>query len=550
MKKLAVSVFALAVSFAGMSQTSNNLVDFEDINGHAPVETNSIDNNYFYNNYCIEFFHDSINSSTLPIYSQVGAPRTAFVVAYNTYSTSKGTVCNNISTDDDAPISSPLDEGCYLLTDVDAGPTQNPKPLVIDYDEDCTVCDSASGFLLDVDGNSNFQEGWRLEAFTTNPNIAEDTIYILSDDWSNCGVCPNVPGFSSPGYYNSADDGTAKYWEFQLNNPIDYLKFTYIGHPDRGAGIAFDEFYFCSIEQDTTPEPEICEVNAGFEPQIDMCKVSFTNFSAPGNSSTEIVGYKWTFGDGTSSNEENPVYFYDQPGVYQVCLEVTAIKDGECCTDIYCTEIEINEECPEGCEGDIELNYERTTVCDSCAYTFSANIFGNYYPVIGYQWDFGDGTTSTEANPTHVYQVPGAQQVCLRVVLDSPEECCIIERCIEIPGCEEVKAMMKNESTGFNPSDSERDFTDDVRTGDKVSLFPNPVNDMMNIELLDKVESSTLYNKRYTIFDVRGVEVQSGTLESTSKNKAIVDVSELPEGMYIMKINGFDVNESFSFQKK
>ncbi|MEL6357569.1 MAG: M4 family metallopeptidase, partial [Bacteroidota bacterium] len=41
---------------------------------------------------------------------------------------------------------------------------------------------------------------------------------------------------------------------------------------------------------------------------------------------------------------------------------------------------------------------------------FINNSFGN-----GYFWDFGDGTTSTEQNPVHVYNTPGAYDVSLLV---------------------------------------------------------------------------------------------------------------------------------------
>jgi hypothetical protein len=36
-------------------------------------------------------------------------------------------------------------------------------------------------------------------------------------------------------------------------------------------------------------------------------------------------------------------------------------------------------------------------------------------PLAAHQWDFGDGTTSTDQNPTHVYAVPGTYTVTLTV---------------------------------------------------------------------------------------------------------------------------------------
>ncbi|ALO43738.1 PKD domain-containing protein [Pseudoalteromonas phenolica] len=38
--------------------------------------------------------------------------------------------------------------------------------------------------------------------------------------------------------------------------------------------------------------------------------------------------------------------------------------------------------------------------------------------ITAYQWDFGDGTTSSEANPNHEYQQPGFYQVTLKAFVN------------------------------------------------------------------------------------------------------------------------------------
>jgi len=46
--------------------------------------------------------------------------------------------------------------------------------------------------------------------------------------------------------------------------------------------------------------------------------------------------------------------------------------------------------------------------------------------IIGYLWDFGDGTTSTAINPTHTYQAGGTYMITLFVYgLDSNGDCCV-----------------------------------------------------------------------------------------------------------------------------
>ena len=45
----------------------------------------------------------------------------------------------------------------------------------------------------------------------------------------------------------------------------------------------------------------------------------------PGTST--IVAWHWTYGDGASSDDENPDHAYTQPGTHTVTLKVTA-QDG------------------------------------------------------------------------------------------------------------------------------------------------------------------------------------------------------------------------------
>ena len=113
-------------------------------------------------------------------------------------------------------------------------------------------------------------------------------------------------------------------------------------------------------------------------------------FSANGNTSS----YFWDFGDGTTSKKANPTHTYGKPGTYQVTL---IVKDSICAdTQTKQVTIRCNKVAGFGIQGN---GFQRK---------FSAR-----QNTSSYSWDFGDGTTSTKANPTHTYSDTGTYQVTL-----------------------------------------------------------------------------------------------------------------------------------------
>ena len=48
---------------------------------------------------------------------------------------------------------------------------------------------------------------------------------------------------------------------------------------------------------------------------------------------------------------------------------------------------------------------------------FNPDVAGGFTPY-SYEWDFGDGKTSTESNPVHVYAKPGEYTISLKVTDD------------------------------------------------------------------------------------------------------------------------------------
>lgn len=115
------------------------------------------------------------------------------------------------------------------------------------------------------------------------------------------------------------------------------------------------------------------------------------------NSSNNPSTWEWSFGDGNSSDEENPLYEYDAPGIYEVCLEVASV----CGTTQTCQLVEVT------CAGPAAAF---TFESDELVYSFFDNSSND---PTEWLWDFGNGATSTEANPSISFDMPGNYEVCL-----------------------------------------------------------------------------------------------------------------------------------------
>ncbi len=87
-----------------------------------------------------------------------------------------------------------------------------------------------------------------------------------------------------------------------------------------------------------------CRVKAGFRYEINYIfdKTSNTRQAVVDFKNISINGayYKWSFGDGESSDQEHVRHIYRKPGVYKVCL--TAIDKDEKCRNTFCAEIKIS----------------------------------------------------------------------------------------------------------------------------------------------------------------------------------------------------------------
>lgn len=125
--------------------------------------------------------------------------------------------------------------------------------------------------------------------------------------------------------------------------------------------------------------------------------------------------YAWDFGDGETSTDTHPVHTYANPQTYTVKLIVTNSSE----TQTYLREdyICVTETDPP----QVGFTHTLTDNTDHCpvTVTFTNTSTGT---ITSYLWDFGDGITSTDENPTHTYSTQGFYLVKLSAFNDEWED--------------------------------------------------------------------------------------------------------------------------------
>lgn len=128
----------------------------------------------------------------------------------------------------------------------------------------------------------------------------------------------------------------------------------------------------------------------------------FTDLSTvPG---ATITGWQWVFGDGSPvNNQQNPCHTYAAPGNYNVNLIATT-SDG--CTGSAVKQVTVFA-VPTAA-------FAVNNVCEGLAAQFNdqSTPLGS---ITGWNWNFGNGGTSTQQNPAYSYANPGTYNVKLVV---------------------------------------------------------------------------------------------------------------------------------------
>lgn len=222
-----------------------------------------------------------------------------------------------------------------------------------------------------------------------------------------------------------------------------------------------------------------------------------------------IVSYTWDFGDGATSEEENPVHLYPAFGLYNVSLAITTES---------------------GCASDRTYQVWVRDASSSCLALFvpvidSANTLLVHFQdlslgdITSWAWDFGDGITSNEQNPDHEYAEPAVFTVTLTVTSEN----CTSSFYYDIDLLNGQVMVNPGPATGINET-----------SAIDVQIFPNPVEDILNININTDGD-----------FEAQIINL-TGQVIRVSKETSI-NVSDLPKGVYFLnvKYNGQNLTKKF-----
>ena len=219
-------------------------------------------------------------------------------------------------------------------------------------------------------------------------------------------ICPNLP-VSFTNTSNPAPSATT--WQFGDGNSTNGLNATHTyAAPGTYTVRMYNTYPSCvdsAIQTITVAAPPVADFTA---PITSKCQPDLTvNFQSQTPGAT---AWEWDFGDGGSSTQANPTHTYTAYGSFDVTLIATNAAG---CKDTITKTGFINIR-----RAQVDMPQFPERGCLPHTVNF-APVVNAVDAVTSWEWDFGDGGSSTSANPTHTYTVEGEYDVRLIITTSS-----------------------------------------------------------------------------------------------------------------------------------
>jgi PKD repeat protein len=217
-------------------------------------------------------------------------------------------------------------------------------------------------------------------------------------------------------------------YSYSFNDPIDSWEWDFgdgetgegpaVTHTYSEAGIYVVTLTITAGDCESTIQYDVEIIDYGddcwalFYPEFDPANPNSVQFVDNSYGGT-ITSWEWDFGDGNTSDEQNPFHTYAEEGIYEVSLTITT---AEGCENTYFNHICIGQGGYVPMPGCQAMFFFEQDPNDMMTFSFLDMSMGEN---LEYDWDFGDGQTSTEQNPVYTYTEEGIYQVALTVSNDS-----------------------------------------------------------------------------------------------------------------------------------
>jgi len=280
--------------------------------------------------------------------------------------------------------------------------------------------------------------------------------------------------------------------------------------------------YACPITPFVTSETITIIVHPN--PVIDCSNITDsylgaqTGFDAQMSVGTAPFEFFWQFGDGGSATEQSPTNLYGGTGIYNASVEVT---DTFGCSAICNVQVEIV--LPPYVYGGFTIVEDPT--CGSTEVQFTDTTVGN---PTSWLWDFGDGNTSIDQNPTNSYTGTGPYTVTLSASNGVFTDTVVMPNLVspwliptadfsasEIEVCDSVNIRFYDNSV--NAATWEWDFGDIASgTVDNESTLQNPPHTF---------NDPGIYTVELTVYSVDGCQADANPLNITVNRSPVAGFS-------------------------
>ncbi len=291
-------------------------------------------------------------------------------------------------------------------------------------------------------------------------NTVTETNYIVINDVPEAGFTSSVNGMEVD-FTNTSTNGDSYSWDFGDGNSSTEENPSHTYNEDGTYTVVLSVTNECGTVEVEEEVTIITAPVAGFSANVTSgCADLTVEFSD--ESTANATSWEWTFegGNPSSSTEQNPVVEYTMTGTYTVTLEVSNAAGSNTVTE---TNYIVVNDVP-------EAGFTSSVNGTEVAFTNTSTNGDSY------SWDFGDGNSSTEENPSHTYNGDGTYTVVLSVTnecgtVETEEEITIITAPVAgfsanvTSGCADLTVEFSDESTanatswewtfeGGNPSSS------------------------------------------------------------------------------------------------